>query len=209
MITNEKPHHSGGVEIGVLASVSETGRSMAALTPRASAGLDMSLLLREHFDFIWRSLRRLGLDAGHADDAAQEVFLLAAKKHERIEEGLERAFLFGIALRVSADLRKKIARRREVDAADVGEPVDPIPTPDALLDQRRAREMLDHVLDELPEDARVVFVLAELEEMEMHEIATLLGLHQGTVASRLRRGRALFAEAIKRRQARRPPGVGR
>jgi RNA polymerase sigma-70 factor (ECF subfamily) len=174
--------------------------SLASPAPPASPAL--AALLREHFDFVWRSLRRLGLDAGHADDGAQEVFLVAARKLAMIEPGKERAYLFGAALRVAADVRKSITRRREVADEAVADRVDPVPSPEALLDQRRARAVLDDLLDELPQDVRAVFVLFELEELEMHEIAILVGAHQGTVASRLRRGRALFAAAVKRRQAR-------
>ena len=44
-------------------------------------------LFRQHYDFIWRSLRRLGLDAGRADDAAQQVFVTASRKLEGIRVG--------------------------------------------------------------------------------------------------------------------------
>jgi RNA polymerase sigma-70 factor (ECF subfamily) len=172
------------------------------MSPETAHPAGMAELLRDHFDFIWRSLRRLGLDAGLADDAAQEVFLVASRKRDQIEAGRERAFLFGTALRVAADARKSVARRQEVSADDLPETIDAAPSPEALLDQRRARETLDELLDELPEDVRAIFVLYELEELEMGEIATLLSIHQGTVASRLRRARALFAAAVKRRMAR-------
>ena len=61
-----------------------------------------------------------------------------------------------------------------------------------MLDQKRLRQMLDRVLDELSDDLRVSFVLYELEGMSSPEIAALLGIPVGTVASRLRRGREAF-----------------
>jgi RNA polymerase sigma-70 factor (ECF subfamily) len=159
-------------------------------------------MMRDHFDFVWRSLRRIGLDAGRADDAAQEVFLVAARKIDQIEPGRERSFLFGTALRIAADARRAQAARRESAFEPSAEIVDPAPSPEALVDQLRARRILDDLLDELADDARVVFVLYEFEELEMSEIAELMSIPQGTVASKLRRARETFSEALKRRKAR-------
>jgi RNA polymerase sigma-70 factor, ECF subfamily len=170
--------------------------------PNHPTCLDAEGLLRDHFDFIWRLLRRLGLDEALADDAAQEVFLVASRRLDQIDAGSERSFLFGTAIRVASDLKKRVARRREVPATDSFEIVDPVPSPEALVDQSRARALLDEMLDELPEELRTIFVLYELEELEMKDIADLLDLPRGTVASRLRRARAMFAGAARRRQAR-------
>jgi len=205
VITKAAAVHRGVVETSLTASFPhERGvspRTVSLTTSATGEGATIDDLVRDHFDFIWRSLRRLGLDDGHADDAAQEVFLIAARKGELFVLGCERAFLFGTALRVAADVRKSIARRREV-SHEAAEMVDPVPSVEALLDQQRARSLLDAMLDELPEDVRLVFVLFELEEMEMQAIAALLSIPQGTVASRLRRARTLFAASAKRRQAR-------
>jgi RNA polymerase sigma-70 factor (ECF subfamily) len=155
----------------------------------------------QHFDFIWCQLRRLGLPDDHADDAVQQVFIVAAGKLAEITLGRERSFLFGTALRVASDMRRAAARRREV-SDEHAEPLDPTPGPDELLEQRRARAALDEVLDEMSFDARVVFVLFELEEMSMAQIAQLMALPAGTVASRLRRARSEFETAVRRRHAR-------
>jgi RNA polymerase sigma-70 factor (ECF subfamily) len=70
------------------------------------------------------------------------------------------------------------------------------------MDRERARDLLDRVLDEMDLDLRVVFVLYELEEMTMADIASSLELAPGTVASRLRRARADFGERVARYRAR-------
>ena len=57
------------------------------------------------------------------------------------------------------------------------------------------------ILDSMTTEFRSAFVLAELEELPVREIATLLGVPEGTVASRLRTARAKFREGIKRLQA--------
>ena len=157
--------------------------------------------LREMFDrnldFVWRSLRRLGVPELTADDAAQQVFLVASRRLADIEVGRERSFLFATALRVASDARRALARRGEHDEAALASVPDDGPGPDEVADRRRARAVLDRVLETLDLDLRVVFVLYELEEMTMAEIATTLDLAAGTVASRLRRAREAFQAAVE------------
>lgn len=157
-------------------------------------------LVEAHFDFVWRSLRRLGLSNADSDDAAQQVFWVAARKVDTIEPGRERAFLFGTALRVASDVRRAAARRPETssDRTDVH---DPLPSPEELTERRQARALLDEILDSMPMDMRTVFVLFELEELGVNEIAVMCEIPIGTVASRLRRARQLFRTAAKRYRA--------
>lgn len=158
-------------------------------------------LVDMHFDFIWRSLRRLGLRDADADDAAQRVFWIASRKLDRIEAGRERAYLFATACHVARDARRASGRRRE-DLTDGIELEDGAESAEELVDRTRARELLDRVLDGMSLDVRAVFVLFELEEMTVPSIAELLGVPVGTVASRLRRGRELFHAAAARFRAR-------
>jgi RNA polymerase sigma-70 factor (ECF subfamily) len=158
-------------------------------------------LVDAHFDFIWRSLRRLGLQAPDADDAAQRVFWVAARKLDRIEVGRERAFLFGTACHVARDARRATNRRKE-DFSDGTDVEDGAASAEELVDRGRARVALDRALDTMPIDVRAAFVLFELEEMNVPAIALLLGVPVGTVASRLRRGRELFQAAAARFRAR-------
>ncbi len=179
----------------------------AALSAMASSGgeaergagqLRLRELVEAHHDFVWRSVRRLGVAAGDADDAVQRVFLVAAQKLGSIRAGSERSFLFQTALRVASDSRRAKRRRREAPEPEgeeeraSGEPVG-----EELLDLRRARRQLDRILDEMPLELRAVFVLFELEELTMAEIAKLLGLPPGTVASRLRRARSAFQDRVE------------
>jgi RNA polymerase sigma-70 factor, ECF subfamily len=172
--------------------------------PEPRARIDR--LVREHFAFVWRILRRLGLGEGEADDAAQQVFLIAARRADDIEPARERAFLFTTAMHVASKAHRSRQRRREVMTGDWDEPEgarrDSAPGPEELLDRRRARELLDSILDELPVDLRIVFVLYEVEELTMSEIAEALALPPGTVASRLRRARAEFSARVQRIEAR-------
>jgi RNA polymerase sigma-70 factor (ECF subfamily) len=159
-------------------------------------------LVDGHFEFVWRSLRRFGLTPADADDAAQRVFVVASRKLGEIEDGRERSFLFGTAYRIVREVRRTRARRPEAPLVDDHEPPDPAPDPEEFADRNRARRLLDDVLNDMPLEARSVFVLFEFEEMSVPEIAALLELPIGTVASRLRRGRELFQAAATRLRAR-------
>ncbi len=152
----------------------------------------------EHFEFLWRSLRRLGVPEADVDDAVQQVFLVAARRE--IQAGAERSFLFATALRVASHARRTLRRRRE-SGDEPPDQTDATPSAEDLLDQRRARALLDEVLESLPLDVRAVFILFELEELTVVEIAAMLGIPSGTASSRLRRGREMFQQAVARVKA--------
>jgi RNA polymerase sigma-70 factor (ECF subfamily) len=139
----------------------------------------------------------LGVAEPSVDDAAQHLFLLVAAKLDTIESGRERSFIFGVAVRVAADSRRALGRERERTSHETETLRDPLPGPDELLEQKRARELLDGLLDELPMELRSVLVLAEGEGMTMSEIAQLCELPPGTVASRLRRARAAMLAKLE------------
>jgi RNA polymerase sigma-70 factor (ECF subfamily) len=152
-----------------------------------------------HYDFIWRSLRRLGVAEQAVDDATQQVFVLAAEKMARIAPDCERPFLFQTALRVAMSIRRTYAQRREAMMGDDLETIaDPAPLPDASAEARQRRQHLDELLDALPMELRTVFVLYEIEGLDSPEIASMLEIAVGTVASRLRRARETFHRAAER-----------
>jgi RNA polymerase sigma-70 factor, ECF subfamily len=147
-------------------------------------------------DFVARSLRNLGVSGGELDDCVQKVFLAASRHLANIELGKERAFLFGCAQNIAAHFRRSLARKREVSDEALIEHESVAPLPDQLMEKKRERELLDRILESMDESLRSVFVLHAFEEMTMSEIAELLGVPAGTVASRLRRARTLFKETI-------------
>lgn len=148
-------------------------------------------------DFVARSLRNLGVWGGELDDCVQKVFLVAARRLGDIEEGKERAFLFACARNTAAHFRRSLARKREVSDDVLADQSNPAASPEALTEQKRHREMLDRVLENMDEAVRSIFVLYSFEEMTMAEIATVLDIPPGTVASRLRRAREIFREEIQ------------
>jgi RNA polymerase sigma-70 factor (ECF subfamily) len=170
-----------------------------------ATGRRLRELVDANFDFIWRSLRRLGVSPVDSDDGAQRVFVVASRRLEDIEAGRERAFLFSTACHVAREMRRATARRPEAlheNAAESEDIADSAPDPEQCADRKQTRALLDDVLDALPLEARTVFVLFEMEELNVPEIAALLEVPIGTVASRLRRARELFRMGALRLRAR-------
>ncbi|MEZ4447498.1 MAG: sigma-70 family RNA polymerase sigma factor, partial [Polyangiaceae bacterium] len=156
----------------------------------------------EQFSFVWRYLRRLGLPPVDADDATQQVFLVLSRKLSRVPPEKERAFLCGTAVRVFSDARRAQSRRREIPGDTPVDAPDPKAGPEMLTGREQARALLDTVLDKMDEKTRSVFVLFELEELSTAEIAEILDLPTGTVASRLRRARESFEAIVARMRLR-------
>lgn len=181
----------------------EPDAALASAAPSGTAvALDLRALFTKHYGSIWRLLRRLGVRSAQLDDAAQEVFWVAARRASDIQPGSEHSFLYGVALRVASQEAKK--QRASAPLADLeAHPsiCDLGPSPEEQLADRQARELLDEVLDALPSELRAVFVLFELEGLEVREIATLQEIPVGTASSRLRRAREEFSAISKRVRA--------
>ncbi len=172
----------------------------SSLAPASSgvsaAPISFDKLVSDHLDFVWRSLRRFGVPQGEVDDATQQVFLVANDKLAIIRPGSERSFLIAVATRVASharrsNVRREAARQRFSESPTSAEEA---PSPEHLMQRLEARDLLDRVLDKMPADLRSVFVLFELEELSIDEVASLLSLPRGTVATRLRRARVVFRE---------------
>jgi RNA polymerase sigma-70 factor (ECF subfamily) len=162
--------------------------------------LDFEQIYRTHHDFVWRTLRRMGVNDRDAMDARQKVFLIAHRSLSSFEgRSTVKTWLCGIALRVASDYRRSAVSRREVLVADV--PLGESCQAEQLrrLEERERIATLDAVLSELPVDQRTVFVLFELEELSGEQIAALLDVPEGTVRSRLRLARRAFSKILAER----------
>jgi RNA polymerase sigma-70 factor (ECF subfamily) len=163
---------------------------------------DVVQIYEQHFDFAWRSLRRLGVAPAALEDAAQDVFEVV---HRRLADFEHRSaiktWIFGIALRVAKVYRHKAARQRQRVPVEDALLVSTHGNPEQAKAHVQAAEQVQLVLDELDEDKRVVFILAELEQVPTAEIAAVLGIPTNTVYSRLRLARAAFEAGLRRLQA--------
>ncbi|MFZ5890512.1 MAG: RNA polymerase sigma factor [Myxococcota bacterium] len=151
------------------------------------------------YALVWRFLRRLGVAEGEVDDLAQAVFARVLARAEVIVPGAERAYLMKAAFHASFEGRRAASRARaRLSAVEPEELGSVEPLPDESLHERRQRALLDAALARLSPDLRAVFTLFELEELTFTEISEFLGIPRGTVASRLRKARQVFTDAVKR-----------
>lgn len=139
-------------------------------------------------------LAKIGVPQGDIDDAIQEALVIVAKRLPQLPPGSENAFLYATALRLARNIRRGLRRRQTATDKLLRLPSDPAPSAEELTDQLRGRTMLEEALAALPGDVRLVFLLFELHEMAVADIAQRLGLPEGTVASRLRRARLILGE---------------
>ncbi len=149
-------------------------------------------LYKRHFDFVWRSLRRLGVPRSFVDDAAQDAFIVVHRRMPDLRpDASEKAWLFGIALRVAHDYRRT-ARRKPALSLDTDTVTSSEKSPFETSAIAQAGRLLERFLTTLDDDRREVFVLTELEGMSVPEISSALGTNLNTVYSRLRVARERF-----------------
>ena len=162
-------------------------------------------LFDRHAPYVWRCLRRLGVPAADAEDLCQEVFVVAHGKLAQLDAGdAMRAWLYGVAVRKVWDYRRLAHRALEgVSGRERELPVEAPQT--AALERRAASEVLDALLDKLDPKQRDVFVLYEIEELAMPEIARMIGCPLQTAYSRLHAARAQLEAAAHRLRAARSP----
>ena len=181
-----KPDGSAGL-------AGRTGQDVGNPAPEPGVGDAFDAVYTEHFAFVWRSLRALGVDSAAIDDAAQDVFVVV---HDRLHtyDGRValRGWLFGIARNIARKHRDRRARVSPLQL--VGQPA----SLDDTVQWRERASMVARVLDSLDEEQRAVFVLAQLDGATAPEIAAALGVNVNTVYSRLRTARARFARAMER-----------
>lgn len=165
----------------------------------------LAAIYEEHFDFVWRNARRLGVPEASTDDVAQDVFIIVQRRIAAFDgRASMQAWLFGILVRVVRDhhrsFRRKAARHvpLEHEATKNGGAVAADPTPLELAERAERMRLLDRLLAELDEDKRVLLILSEVEQWTLREIAELFGSNTNTIYSRLRAAKRAFEQAYAR-----------
>jgi len=169
---------------------SERGDLRAAPPP-----LTLEAVYREHFDFVFRMAARLGGPGVDGEDAAQEVFLIVARKLDTYDgTSLVSTWLYGITLNVVRSLRRRQRIRRlferDEPKADIAiQSVD-------RAEVREAHRIAYTILDKLAPKKREAFILAEFEGLSCEEIAKMVGTRTETVWSRLHYARQEFEKRL-------------
>ena len=183
--------HKGATGLALPAQEGRTG--MAAAEPATGgAALRFEEVFRTCFDYVWRSLRRLGVPDASVDDAVQDVFLVVHRRAADFEgRSSLKTWLYGIVLRVAHDYRRSKIRHGG----------DPVPLDESMRDggpgpheaavRCEALRVLQELLSQMDEEKRDVLVLSDAE---------VLGVPINTVYSRLRAARRQLNEALERRE---------
>ena len=167
-----------------------------------------SEVYERHFAFVWRSVRRLGIGEQATEDVVQDVFLVVHRRLPDFEgRSSIKTWLFAIILRVVRNKRRSYLRERAKlprdHELDVCQLPDRAATPLDAVQHSEAVQLLYELLDRLDDPKREVFVLADLEQLTVPEIAEVLSINTNTAYSRLRAARQAFNRAVERHRARR------
>jgi len=163
--------------------------------------LDFDAIYERHFDFVWRSLRLLGVPPEVVEDATQDTFGIVSRQLERFEgRSALRTWLFAILQRVAANhrrtARRKLQRLQPLDEEHVASG----PTAHARAETAETIDLIQRFCDTLDVERRSVFVLALLEELPAPEVAEVLEIPLNTVYSRVRSLREGLRRALEKRE---------
>jgi len=158
-------------------------------------------VFEQNAPFVWRCLRRLGVSEADVEDVCQEVFLIVHRKLAELDDrGSLRSWLYGVCVRKASDYRRLAHKKREQMRGTVPDRGAP-PEQSELLDRKAEVDFLDGLLDRLEGRQRAVFVLYEIEQLAMAEVAEAVGCPLQTAYSRLHAARKQVAAAVKRQRA--------
>lgn len=176
----------------VLGSAQEADATVGPAAPTLEA------LYRDHFRFVWRSARRLGVAPSLLDDVVQDVFMIVQRQLPSYEPRCSpRAWLFAITRRVAADHRRTLRRRGGVLSLheETYSRLSEGPLQHAMNKERS--DAVIEFLGTLDDSHREVFILRELEQLRAPEIAEAVNANTNTVYSRIRSARRAFVQYVR------------
>lgn len=163
------------------------------------ADLSLQEVYEANWRFVWRCVRKMGIPDARIEDVVQDVFIVVNRQLGSFEgRSSIQTWLYGIAFRVAQEDHRRRAKEERPAVAPAEGPA----RPDAYAERAQAAQLLHSLLAELPEEQRIVFVLAELEGQSPKEVAEATGVGINTVYSRLRRAREHLERATERLRVR-------
>jgi RNA polymerase sigma-70 factor (ECF subfamily) len=165
---------------------------------------EFEALYEAELDYVWRSLRRLGIRNEDLEDLTHDVFTKAFHRYDTYDATRPiRPWLFGIALRVASDFRQ-LSRHRHEFQTPIAEPIDEQLPADQRLEDERNRVLLERALSGLTMERRAILVMHDVNGHSMPEIAEVIPLPLNTLYSRLRLARADLQREFQRCKKERP-----
>jgi RNA polymerase sigma-70 factor, ECF subfamily len=164
-------------------------------------------LMRRHNRRLFRVTRGVLRDGDAAQDAVQETYLRAFTRLDSYQPtGKFAAWITRVALNEALMIRRR-EHGDTVSLEEVGEEAifaeesvpSGQPSADQYLEAAHARALLEHAIDALPENFRLVFVLRAVEGLDVRETAESLGINSTTVRTRLFRAQRLLRTELSRR----------
>jgi RNA polymerase sigma-70 factor (ECF subfamily) len=160
----------------------------------AQAAPTFAALFSEHAPFVLRVMRHLGVAQADLNDQSQEVFVAVFQGLAGFQgRSSPRTWIYGICVRVASNYRRRAYVRRERAVSEPPEVIAP-PAQHAALEQAHGSAQLERLLECLDQDKRQVFVLYELEELPMKDVAAACDCPLQTAYSRLRAARRILLE---------------
>lgn len=156
---------------------------------------EIRIVVREHAQYVWRALRHLGVAETNVEDASQDVFVVVHRRLSSFRgDSSIKTWIYGICVRVASEYRRRARVVREVLEAEPAALAPPAPQ-DEQFANRRSLERLANILGQLDDEKRAVFVLYEIEELTMTDVAKALSCPLQTAYSRLHAARRFVLEA--------------
>ncbi len=166
--------------------------------PASTTVPDFRSVYREQCPFVWRVVRRLGVRDTEVEDLVHDVFAAAYRSWASLDPSRPvRPWLYGVCFRVVGDHQRKHSTTREQPAERIVDTAGGERGPAEVAERRQGLTLAQRIIDELELERRAVFVLHELEELQMPEIAQTLGIPLNTAYSRLRLARRDFEAAAR------------
>jgi RNA polymerase sigma-70 factor (ECF subfamily) len=162
-------------------------------------------IVRQHWRKVFNVAYKFVGRHDAAEDLTQDIFLKIFKSLETFDRRANfQTWLISVSRNLCIDYYRSARKEREtidrqVNADDLM-PVSTEVAPDAALEQRDLAVLLRRALERLPESLRAAVVMRDIQELSYQEIAGRLDLPEGTVKSRINRGRKELARQIRRLQ---------
>ncbi len=167
---------------------------------RTRAALDFKEVFQAHGGFVWRTLRYLGVPERDLEDASQEVFLVVHRRLAGFEHrSALTTWLYSIASNVAGNFCTRAHHRREVVSETIPERAQSAPQLEQVA-QAEARTLLTGLVEMLDTEKRNVFILADIQQLPMAQVAEAAGCAIQTAYSRLYSARKQLASELRRRQ---------
>ncbi|HMA94736.1 MAG TPA: sigma-70 family RNA polymerase sigma factor [Polyangiaceae bacterium] len=161
-------------------------------------------IYRKYFNFVWSCTRRFGIPENEVEDVVQEIFVVIHARLQTLErsEAL-RSWIYGIIRRTASTYRRNKRVRAAHAEALRAEPevtYPQMPSPLDLAEQTDQVRLLWSLIEQLDPPKREAFVLAELDEMTVPEIAAAINVPLNTVYSRIRVARQELEQALAKHE---------